>query len=104
MSAFSWLGFLFSSACAVAMIVALAIYAKRIGGAGPWLLMTIPLFDVMMRVAFRLTSMTMRHGASSFAQLEATYDALEIVDLMLTLISTAIVVLGVALMRKPRLA
>ena len=98
---FGWSGMAFHVLCVIALVVAVAIYAKRIGGLGPWLVGVVAVLDLFVTMAYGLVTMTMRGGAVSYKTIESTYDALGVVDLMLTLLSAALVVAGFAMMRKP---
>ena len=95
-----WSGTGFHSLCIVMLLVAVAIYAKRIGGVGPWLVGLVGVFDLLLTLAYTLVLMTMREAHASFRTMDSVYDVLRVVDVLLTLLSAGLVLLGFAMMRK----
>jgi hypothetical protein len=96
-----WVGAAFHLLCVTALVLAVAVYAKRIGGVGPWLVGLVGLFDLVLTLAFTLLNVMSSAAHIGYSELESVYTALGVVDLLSTLISAAVVVAGFAMMRKP---
>ena len=99
-----WSGTGFHALCIVALLVAVAVYARRIGGFGPWLVGLVGIFDLVLTLAYTVVLMTMRGASVSFRTMESVYDALRVGDVLLTLLSAGLVLLGFAMMRKRSVA
>ncbi len=95
-----WSGTGFHVLCIVVLVVAVAVYGKRVGGLGPWLVGLVGIFDLVLTLAYTIVLMTMRGAHLSFRTMDSVYDALRLVDVLLTLLSAGLLVLGFAMMRK----
>ena len=98
MSLVSWFGFLANMAAAGGFTVVCALYAKRIGGVGPWLVASVGAVDVLLILMFRAHAMMGRDPESSFADYERDMLLLESIDAMMTFTSAILALIGFALM------
>ena len=92
----SWVQTGFHVAVAAAFVIYCFLRARQIGVAGASLLGITGLLDVTTVVVYRLglTAMSSGHGSTS------AYDALTAMDILFTLLSTALVATAYFLLRK----
>ena len=89
---------------AVGCIVTAIVFAKRIGGAGPWLIAAAAALDVAIIVMFRLYFFVMESSRGSGSGIDSTYTLLGIVDAVGTCTMGILVVVacGLLMPRVPR--
>ena len=105
MSLVSWLGFLANVGAAGGFVLVCALYAKRIGGAGPWLVASVGVIDALLMLMFRVHAMMGRDPTRSFSDYEREMLVLDSIDMLMTLGSALLALVGFALlMPKPRRA
>jgi hypothetical protein len=99
-SALSWFSFLVNMALCAGFVLACALYAKRIGGAGPWLVASVGVIDALLVLAYRVHSLIGR-GTGSMFEYERSLTFIELGDGFLTVISGIIALVGFALLMPP---
>jgi len=95
---FSWLGFLVNMTCAGGFVLVCALRAKRIGGVGPWLVASIGAIDALLILMFRIHSLMGRDPTASFMDFERNMLLLESFDMLFTMLSAILALVGFALM------
>jgi hypothetical protein len=95
---FSWLGFLVNIAVAGGFVLVCALRAKRIGGIGPWLVASIGVIDALLLLVFRVHALMGRDPTASFADIERNMLVLEGFDMLFTMLSAVLALVGFALM------
>ena len=98
MSLFPWLGFLVNMGAAGGFVLACVLYAKRIGGAGPWLVASVGAIDALLILMFRVNAMMGRDPSESFVDFERKMLVLDSVDAFFTMLSAILALVGFALM------
>ena len=73
-----WLAFLVDLLVVAGFVGAAVLWAKRIGGAAPWLLAAVGVIDGAMICLFRLVFTI--HPGSTFAEFERTLSLLSLLD------------------------
>ncbi len=87
--------------CILAVLAASFVYARRIGGAGPWLLGLFAFIDATLTIAYLLFSMMTRTAHLGFRAVDNLYTALSAADIMLTVVGAGLVAVAFAMMRRP---
>lgn len=93
----SWLGFFVNMGAAGGFVLACALYAKRIGGVGPWLVASVGAIDALLILMFRVIRM-MGRPSDPFVNFELRMLMLDSVDAFFTMLSAILVLVGFALM------
>ncbi|HEX4513922.1 MAG TPA: hypothetical protein VH054_10310 [Polyangiaceae bacterium] len=97
----SWLSFLVNMAMCGGFVLACALYAKRIGGFGPWLVAGVGAIDALLLLAYRAYSLIGR-GTSSMFEYERSYMFLAFGDGFFTVLSALAALVGFALIMTPK--
>lgn len=100
-SPFAVLGFLVNLSAAAAFFVAVFVYGKRIGGAGPWLVAAAAGLDAGMIVLFRLAMLGA--GARPYYEVEHTLAMLRLLDSFVMLVAAGLALAGLGLIMNRRL-
>lgn len=98
---FSWLSFLVNMAMCGGFVLACALYAKRIGGFGPWLVASVGAIDALLLLAYRAHSLIGRGTGSTF-EYERSYMFMAFGDGFFTALSAIAALVGFALMMTPK--
>jgi hypothetical protein len=98
---FSWLSFLLDMAMCGGFVLVCALYAKRIGGFGPWLVASVGAIDALLILAYRVLSMLGR-GSSSMFEIERSLMFVQLGDAFFTFLSAIAALVGFALMMTPK--
>ncbi len=98
---FSWFSFLLDMAMCGGFVLVCALYAKRIGGFGPWLIASVGAIDALLILAYRVFSMVGR-GSESMFELEHSLMFIQLGDAFLTFLSAIAALVGFALMMTPK--
>jgi len=98
MSLLSWLGFFLNMATAGGFVLVCILYAKRIRGAGPWLVASLGVIEALLMLMFRVHRMMGRDPSQSFYDYEQQMVVLESLDALATFVSVILVLVGFALM------
>ena len=101
MSIFPWLSFLVNMAICGGFVIACALYAKRIGGVGPWLVASIGAIDALLILAYRVHRM-LGPGAGSMFEYERSLTFIELGDAFFTVLSGIVALVGFGLMMTPK--
>ncbi len=100
-SVLGWSTNAFHLLCVLALLLAVALYAKRIGGFGPWLVGAVAFIDAALSLAYLLFSITTRFVHLGWRMVDQLYSALSVVDILLTIVCSALAIAGFAMMRRP---
>ena len=101
MSILSWLSFFVNMALCGGFVVACALYAKRIGGAGPWLVAGIGATDALLVLVYRVHRL-LGPGPGSMFEYERSLTFIELGDAFFTVLSGVAALVGFALMMTPK--
>jgi hypothetical protein len=97
----TWLSFLMNMALCGGFVLAVVLYAKRIGGAGPWFVAAIGVIDALLILVYRVHHM-MGIGTSSIFEYDRNLTLIELGDAFLTVLSALVALVGFGLMMTPK--
>ena len=99
----SFLAFAVRTLLALGLVAAVLVYRRRIGGVGPYVLLGVPIVDVMIGAAYRLSSLLAPaaiHSGAKVTAVGSAYSVLGVFSILGLLVATALAVAAFTLMRR----